>query len=115
MKRALKRDANEPEIFSALRAMGATVFALHTPCDAIVGYRGRSYLVEVKTSKGKNTAHQIKFREEWRGQYQILRSVEQAVKWLNAVGKGDPSPFSQDAIEDDGFVTITPMEGNASA
>lgn len=110
MRKALKRDTNEPEIFSALRAMGATVFALHTPCDAIVGFRGCSYLVEVKTSKGKNTKDQSKFRETWRGQYQILRSVDQAVKWLNEVGKGNPSPFSQDAIEDDGFVTITPME-----
>jgi hypothetical protein len=27
----------------------------------------------------------------------------------------EASPFSQDAIEDDGFVTITPMEGNACA
>lgn len=110
MKHALKRDANEPEIFSTLRAMGATVFPLHTPCDALVGHRGRSYLVEVKTSKGKNTKDQSKFRDTWRGQYQILRSTEQAVQWLNAVGKGEPSPFSQDAIEDDGFVTITPME-----
>ena len=110
MRKALKRDANEPKIFEALLTMGASVYPIHVPGDALVGYRGKSYLIEVKSRKGKNTAQQKKFRDEWRGQYQILRSVDQAVKWLNAVGKGEPSPFSQDAIEDDGFVTITPME-----
>jgi len=87
MRRANKRDANEPEIFSALRQMGASVHSLHTPCDAVLGYRNKTYLIEIKTSVGKPTEPQAKFIETWRGQYKVLRSVDEAVTWLNDVGQ----------------------------
>jgi len=74
-----KRDQNEPEIFDALRNHGFTVCPLDTPCDAIVGYGGRSYLVEVKMPKGKLTGPQEQFLETWRGDFTILRSVDEAI------------------------------------
>ena len=48
-----KRDANEPEIFTELRAYGLSVHPMDTPADALVGWLGRSYLVEVKQPKGQ--------------------------------------------------------------
>tara|TARA_R110000737_G_scaffold340221_1_gene362869 strand:+ start:5578 stop:5853 length:276 start_codon:yes stop_codon:yes gene_type:complete len=89
MRRANKRDENEPEIFSALRQLGASVYPLHEPCDAVLGYRNKTYLIEVKTPTGKSTKPQAKFIETWRGQYKILRSVDEAVTWLNDVGQGN--------------------------
>lgn len=88
MKHALKRDTNEPEIFKTLKQLGASVYPLHVPCDALVGYRGVTYLVEVKAATGKSTKVQAKFLETWRGQYKVLRTIDEAHSWLNAVGKG---------------------------
>lgn len=51
MRRAAKRDQNEPEIVAALRALGAFVWLLDQPVDLLVGYRGRWHLLEVKRPK----------------------------------------------------------------
>jgi hypothetical protein len=61
-----KRDANEPEIFTELRAYGLSVHPMDTPADALVGWLGRSYLVEVKQPKGKLTGPQEAFLETGR-------------------------------------------------
>ncbi len=49
-RRASKRDANEGPIVEALRAVGAAVtFLSVTGCpDLLVGYQGRTFLLEVK-------------------------------------------------------------------
>jgi len=41
----LSRDANEAEIVAALLKVGASVHRFHVPCDLIVGYRGKTYLL----------------------------------------------------------------------
>lgn len=87
-KHKSKRDANEPDIFDALRGHGFTVCPLDKPCDAVVGYQGRSYLVEVKMPKGKLTGPQEQFLEMWRGDYTILRTVEDAAAFARAVRAG---------------------------
>lgn len=55
MKRhARRRDANEPDIIEALRAAGASVQQLDgtgVP-DLLVGYQGKTYLLEVKEEHG---------------------------------------------------------------
>ena len=53
MRRAARVDATQPEIVKALRAIGATVWVIGLPVDLLVGYRGRTTLIEVKTIEGK--------------------------------------------------------------
>lgn len=49
-RRAVGRDSNEAEIVAALRAAGASVTPLSAEGvpDLLVGYRGATYLLEVK-------------------------------------------------------------------
>ena len=53
---------------------------MDVPCDAVIGYAGRSYLVEIKNPKGKNklTGPQEQFLSTWRGDYTILRTIDEA-------------------------------------
>ena len=74
-----KRDINEPEIVAALEAIGCKVFRLDQPLDLLVGYRGKNWLIEVKTEKGYLTKSQKKFLPEWRGQLAVVRTPEQAI------------------------------------
>lgn len=83
---AKKRDAAEKEVFDALRHCGLSVEPLDRPVDALVGYRGRCWLVEVKSSDkgyGKSlNANQQKFADKWRGpDVVILRSAQDAIDW----------------------------------
>ena len=69
-RRNKKRDANEPEIFEALDALpGCHPIRLDKPVDLLVGYGGRTYLLEVKNPEGKNRLEpdQVKFIDDWPG------------------------------------------------
>lgn len=83
-----KRDANEADIFAELRAYGLSVYSLDTPADALVGWMGRSYLVEVKQPKGKLTGPQEAFLETWKGDFTILRTVEEAADFARLLRSG---------------------------
>lgn len=84
-----RRDANESEIIDALTQAGCDVVGVERqPFDIVVGRAGRTYLLEVKTAKGKLKVSQIKFRETWRGHYAIVRTVDDA---LRAVGLSTPA------------------------
>ena len=80
-RRAAKRDDNEGEIIAGLIAAGCTVkqISLEGFPDLIVGRHGVNYLLEVKTAKGKLTAEQEVFFEDWCGQVQVVRTVEEAL------------------------------------
>ena len=52
-----KRDANEPQILAALRKAGAEVLVLDV-IDALVLYRGRVFLLDIKSATGRPTALQ---------------------------------------------------------
>jgi len=83
---AAKRDANEPEIVNALVRAGATVerLSMQGVPDLLVGYQGRTYLIEVKTEKGSLTDDQREWVSDWRGgRVRILRSIDQVELWLN--------------------------------
>ena len=80
-----QRDANEPEIIAALEKVGASVYPLDLPLDLLVGYRGKTYLVEVKSEKGRYTEGQEEFMETWRGQIDVVRSVDQALQAIGAI------------------------------
>ena len=68
MRFAARIDANQTQIVSALRAAGATVWIIGLPVDLLVGYKGHTFLVEVKTnSKKRLTSLQTDFFETWGG------------------------------------------------
>ena len=86
-----KRDANEPGIVAALRKCGCSVYPLDKPCDLLVGFRGKTHLVEVKTKHGIVTKPQVEFAETWTGEpVAIVRSADEAIdlvrKWSAASG-----------------------------
>ena len=74
MRRAARIDPIQPEIVAALRAIGATVWVIGLPVDILVGFRGRTTLLEIKTLRGKrapkaapHTDLQKSFLATWRG------------------------------------------------
>lgn len=84
---AAKRDANEPAIILGLRKVGATVYQLSGKGipDLLVGFRGVTYLLEVKERKGKLTNAQDDFMSVWEGQrVYIARTVEAALAAIGA-------------------------------
>jgi len=92
-----RTDANQAEIVSFLRALGATVHSLHMVGDGcpdlVVGWQGRNVLMEIKDgtkplSARSLTAEQAIWHNEWRGQVAIVRNCEEAVAVLNKTGRG---------------------------
>lgn len=86
---AKARDANERAIVLALIRAGATVCRLDEPCDLLVGYAGRTHLVEVKrppgprggTSDRELTEKQQMFWNAWKGSpVHIVTDVREALR-----------------------------------
>ena len=68
MRHAKRVDANQDQIVVALRAAGANVWIISLPVDLLVGYKGHTFLVEIKTdAKKRLTALQADFFENWSG------------------------------------------------
>ena len=68
MRHAKRVDANQDAIVATLRAAGAYVWIIGLPVDLLVGYKGHTFLVEVKTtSKKRLTALQADFFKSWSG------------------------------------------------
>jgi hypothetical protein len=68
MRYAARVDANQDQIVSALRAAGANVWVIGLPVDLLVGYKGHTFLVEVKNGPRKRlTPLQADFFESWCG------------------------------------------------
>jgi hypothetical protein len=99
-RRAARRDANEPEIVAALKAVGATVQQLsgEDVPDLLVGFRGGDYLLEVKRPLGPRGGHaegikhvsltpeQATWHAAWRGRPPVVvRSVDEALRAIGAV------------------------------
>lgn len=85
-----KRDLNEGDIFDAFRKMGLDVEATDKPLDAVVGYQGKSYLIEVKNGpKAPLTKDQEQFFSKWRGHAAVIRSVDEALAFAAAVKAGE--------------------------
>lgn len=90
-RRAAKVDANQPEIVQAFRKLGWYVLIisqLKNCCDIIVSKNGRTIAVEIKDgskppSQQKLSDGEIKFKNEWQGEYILVTSAEQ-VKQLNS-------------------------------
>jgi hypothetical protein len=68
MRHAARVDANQDQVITALRAAGAYVFIIGLPVDLLVGYKGHTMLMEVKTGPKKPlTALQHAFFANWTG------------------------------------------------
>ena len=89
MRKQGRTDTNQREIVQALRDIGASVEVLSgvgKGCpDLLVGFRGDTYLLEVKGPKGKTTEAQDFWRILWRGKpLPIVRTVADAYKAIGA-------------------------------
>lgn len=83
MRWAARADANQTEIVKALRAAGASVWHIKWPVDLIVGYQGRTILMEIKTRNGTYTDDQKSFLSTWTGgMVATVRDVEGALRAL---------------------------------
>jgi hypothetical protein len=86
-----RADDNQVQIVSALRDLGARVTVLTAVgggCpDLLVGWRGKTYLLEVKNLSGRGsilTPHQEIWHAAWNGgPLAVVRSVPEA---LSAIG-----------------------------
>ena len=98
MRRASSTDANHTEIVRVLQGAHMSVFQAHgvgqgfpdlvgggrMPCPCGSGKLLRqTKIVEVKTAKGILTPDQKEFHDTWRGQLDIARTTDEA---LRAVG-----------------------------
>ncbi len=105
MRHARARDGNECGIVEALRSAGAVVTRIDDAGvpDLLVGYRGRTILIEVKLplgarggksqrreaegGRGDLTASQVKWGDAWTGAPAIVvRSAAEALAALDAHG-----------------------------
>jgi len=90
MRSGAPPDANQPSIVEALRKCGATVKIIThvgegTP-DLLVGFRRRTFLLEVKTEEGELRESQVKWHREWRGlPVDVVRTPLEALHAIGAV------------------------------
>ena len=81
MRYAAKIDATQPDIVKALRGIGASVDFIKLPVDLLVGFKGRSIAIEVKSGDDwKLTKIQKDFFRDFKGEAYIVDSVEAALK-----------------------------------
>jgi len=87
MRYAARVDANQEQIVSALRAAGAYVWIIGLPVDLLVGYKGHTFLVEIKDgSKKRLTKLQADFFENWSGSTLArIDSPEAALRMIGVV------------------------------
>jgi len=79
---AARADNNQSDIVKQLRRVpGISVLVIHTLkncCDIIVGYKGKNYMFEIKsTNKAKLTEGESKFQGIWAGQVNVVCKVEE--------------------------------------
>ena len=90
-RRAARIDSNQNEIVTMLRKMGYSV-AITSDCgkgfpDIVVGRSGKNYLFEIKDgnkvpSKQKLTDLEQQFADAWKGQYNVITCLDDAIKIL---------------------------------
>lgn len=90
MRNAARSDANQVEVMAALRKVGASVFSLHRVgqgcADLLVGFRGRTYLIEVKAKNGVLTPSQVKFIDSWTGDLvHVVRNIDGALRAIGSI------------------------------
>ena len=88
-RRASRADATQPEIVSALRAVGAEVTHLHTVGqgvpDLLVWFRRQWFVIEAKRPGGRLTADELDYGLRHPGGVGVVFDVEGALNWIGAV------------------------------
>jgi hypothetical protein len=87
MRRAAKRDTSEAEVIWMFKKLGWSVLQISVPDgpDLFAAKRTRTVAVECKTGTRKLRPGQVTFRDNWYGEYVVLRSAEDVVQ-LDAKG-----------------------------
>ena len=95
MRRAAKIDKNQPAIVDALRKCGAFVqslAAVGNGCpDLLIGYRGRTILVEVKDGSKVPSARELTEDQNWwharwaGGSLAVVNDIEGALRILKVI------------------------------
>ena len=94
MRRNARVDRNHSEVVEAFRKLGASVLSLANlgrgiP-DLLVAIGGVTWLIEIKSKKGKENNLQIEWAENWRGARAVVRDtqgVETVVKLMRSFPK----------------------------
>jgi hypothetical protein len=86
MRYAARVDENQAAIVKALRDAGAYVWIIGLPVDILAGYRGHTWLMEIKTNeKKKLTKLQTDFFANWTGGTLCrIDSPEAALRAINS-------------------------------
>ena len=111
IRRAAKRDSNEPAIVDALKGAGAHVEKLNGGSDGLpdllVGHRGSNFLIEVKHPIGEKGASkhstrltdgQERWHGEWSGESHVARTAQEAL-WIIKATKEAPCVRPNSKIE----------------
>ena len=89
MRRAHRVDGPQAEVIRVLRSVGASVVdlsAVGSGCpDLLVSFGGTTVLMEVKSRDGSLQKNQKKFIRGWSGHYVVVRSSEDALKWVQSI------------------------------
>ena len=91
MRRNARIDKNHPEVVEAFRKLGASVLSL-APLgrgipDLLVAIGGVTWLIEIKSKKGKENDLQLEWAENWRGARAVVRDtqgVETVIKMMRS-------------------------------
>lgn len=104
---AKQRDENEPAIVEAFRKAGCTVVLLDKPVDLLIGYRGVTFIVEIKRTeplkkpKGERTRRKPRFKP---GQEEFMRTWRGSPVWVVESVEGVPVVLSRVTSEGGGRV-----------
>lgn len=87
MRRAAHQDSTHKPVVLALRAAGATVCRISSPeaglPDLLVGFTGRTFLLEVKGPNTRVEPEQLVWHRTWRGApVHVVRTPEEALAVL---------------------------------
>jgi Holliday junction resolvase len=91
MRRNARIDKNHPEIVETFRKLGASVLSL-APLgrgipDLLVAIGGVTWLIEIKSKKGKENDLQLEWAENWKGARAVVRDtqgVETVIKMMRS-------------------------------
>ena len=87
----VKKDLNHRPLVQLLRAHGATVIdcaALKNAFDLLVIYKGNTYIMEVKSGKGKLSDGELECKaqvEKHGVKYHVIREFDQALELLGII------------------------------
>jgi hypothetical protein len=95
-----KTDRNQTDIVDGLRKCGVSVTITSDVgdgfVDAVAGYRGVNYLLEIKDgeqppSKRKLTPAEAEWHEAWKGTAHVVKSLDEALAVVGVTGPGPAS------------------------